>query len=361
MLVIIRSNYDAVLDALTSGFEECGFDPGSRKVLIKPNIVSPHKPTVGATTHPAVIEALLVYFGGRRCILAESCVVGVDTDETFEKTGLAKLAAKHGAELVNLQRASRVTKAWKFGELSLPNLLFECAYINVAKLKTHILTGVTLCLKNQKGVLADADKMRFHRIGVDRAIPALYDVLKPDFAIIDGIWALEGEGPGKFGERRDLGLLLMGNDALEVDNLGLQVMGFEPGEIAHIPDAHLGEIRGEPLSNVRAKFKRSKGYYKKANTFYYPCGACSGCSNAIAEAMKSLISKPWKHPLKVVKFALHGIIGKRFFVAGVDAKFPEGRGAVVCIGNCSAKFAGENSLKLVRGCPPAAADIIDVL
>jgi len=256
---------------------------------------------------------------------------------------------------------SRAPRKWEFGELQLPKLLDECAYINVAKMKTHILTGATLCLKNQKGILANADKMRFHRLGLDRAVPALYQALKPDLAIIDAIWALEGEGPGKFGQRKDLGLLLFGNDALELDNLALQIMGFQPGEVGHIPMVELGEVRGVPLDEVRTEFKRSKGYYKKINLYYFPCGACSGCTNAISETVKGLLKQPWKHPLKVVNFALKGILGKRIFVAGIDAAYPHVNGAMICIGACSAKFANREKLPHVPGCPPTAEDILEFL
>ena len=272
-----------------------------------------------------------------------------------------ELASRHGAEVVNLQKVKRVPRKWEFGELQTPELLDECAYINVAKMKTHILTGATLCLKNQKGILTNADKMRFHRLGLDKAVPALYEVLKSDLSIIDAVWALEGEGPGKFGERKDLGLLLFGNDALELDNLGLQIMGFEPGEVGHIPSVELGEIRGVSLDEVRAKFERSKGYYKKINLFYFPCGACSGCTNAISETVKGLLKRPWRHPLKVISFGLRGILSKRIFVAGIDAAYPHVRGATVCIGNCSAKFAAREKLPHVAGCPPTAENILKVL
>jgi len=361
VLFIARTRYSEVRSAVEAGLEACGFDPGSKRILIKPNIVNAHAPEVGATAHPAILEALLEHFGGKRCIIAESCVVGVDTDETFKRTGLLRLASRHGAEVVNLQTVSRAPRGWEFGELLLPRLLDECAYINVAKMKTHVLTGVTLCLKNQKGILTNADKMHFHRLGLDKAIPALYDVLKPDLSIIDAVWALEGEGPGKFGKRKDLGLLLLGNDALELDNLALQVMGFEPGEVGHIPSVELGEVRGVPLDEVRTKFRRSKGYYKKINLYYFPCGACSGCTNAISETVKGLIKRPWKHPLKVVGFALKGVLKKRVFLAGIDAGYQHVRGATVCVGNCAAKFADREGLPSVPGCPPAAKDILELL
>ncbi len=361
MLFVARTSYAEIRSAIEAGLSACGFDPGPKRILIKPNIVNAHAPEVGATTHPAILEALLEHFGGKRCIIAESCVVGVDTDETFKRTGLLELASRHGAEVVNLQKVSRAPRKWEFGELQLPTLLDECAYINIAKMKTHILTGATLCLKNQKGILANADKMRFHRLGLDRAVPALYEALKPDLSIIDAIWALQGEGPGKFGQRKDLGLLLFGNDALELDNLALQIMGFQPGEVGHIPVVELGEVQGVPLDEVRTEFKRSKGYYKKINLYYFPCGACSGCTNAISETVKGLLKQPWKHPLKVVNFALKGVLGKRIFLAGIDAAYPHVNGATICIGNCSAAFATREKLPHVPGCPPTAEDILEVL
>jgi hypothetical protein len=60
-------------------------------------------------------------------------------------------------------------------------------------------------------------------------------------------------------------------------------------------------------------------------------------------------------------FALKGVLKKRIFLAGIDAGYQHVRGATVCVGNCSAKFADREGLPSVPGCPPAAKDILDFL
>ena len=357
MLYVRKASYRTVKPLIIEALQACHFDPGSKPILIKPNVVNAHKPSSGAITHPAIVEALLEYFGGKRCTIAESSVLGTDTDHVLDATGYKRLAARYGANIVNLQNAKRVSVKWRFGELLLPSILFESAYINVAKMKTHILTGVTLCLKNQKGLLLDQDKMRFHRIGLQKAIPALFEVVKPDFAIIDAILALEGEGPGRLGTPKEVGLILAGDDALALDNLGLYIMGFEPGEIEHIPVVELTETMGERPEAVRRRFKRSKGYYRKGKLYYFPFGACSGCSNSISSAIKALPG----HPLKLARFLLKAILRKRVFIAGINARFPDCGGEILCVGDCASKFARDNNLPLVPGCPPKPQDILGML
>ncbi len=68
------------------------------------------------------------------------------------------------------------------------------------------------------GVLPGNQKRELHRTYPDtkefsRLLAVLYGLVKPHLTIMDGIWAMEGNGPSA-GSRKDLGLLLASEDGV---------------------------------------------------------------------------------------------------------------------------------------------------
>lgn len=163
------------------------------------------------------IEALLRVFEGYEIVIADGGLATYDTGATLEKTGVAALARKYGAQIVDLDHAERVEVPWAYGKLRMPALLQTHEYINVPKLKTHVLTGVSLGCKNQKGLLTSADKIRFHqKLNLHEAIRALADAVQPVLIIVDGITGLD-KGGLTVGHARQAGLIIAGRDLRAVD------------------------------------------------------------------------------------------------------------------------------------------------
>ena len=160
--------------------------------------------------------------------------------------------------------------------------------INMPNMKVHYATGVTLAMKNLKGLLVGDEKRRFHETGLDRAIIDLNKVVKPALNLVDCIECMERMGP-RGGDTVELGLLIAGADPAEVDCVGCRVMGFEPDEIRHIdmftrlmridPDAV--EVLGETVESVKRDFVRvdlSRIVPQGVNI--RGASACSSCMNA---------------------------------------------------------------------------------
>ncbi len=63
------------------------------RVLIKPNLVVPQKPSTGVTTDPIICKVLadMVQDIGASPIIAESSAFGEDTEEAFEIAGYNQL------------------------------------------------------------------------------------------------------------------------------------------------------------------------------------------------------------------------------------------------------------------------------
>jgi uncharacterized protein (DUF362 family) len=106
--------------------------------------------------------------------------------------------------------------------------------INLAKLKTHTQMMLTLGVKNLFGCIVGLKKPEWHmRTGVDRQmfgrlIVSIFEAVGPAYTIMDGILAMEGQGPGKSGTPRELGLLMGGKNAHAVDHVVCLQVGLDP-------------------------------------------------------------------------------------------------------------------------------------
>ena len=129
--------------------------------------------------------------------------------------------------------------------VELPRLLVEDVdcFISMPVLKVHVMTTVTLSIKNLWGCYPDTMRCLHHKhLGHKLALITKY--VKPKLVIVDGICALDGHGP-MFGTAKQLDLILGSNNPVVADALGSTIMGFTPRSIQHLriaEDAGLGTL-----------------------------------------------------------------------------------------------------------------------
>jgi len=353
---IVNANLNNIDQKISQVLNLIGYTPRRKRIFLKPNVVNIRKPRTGVITHPRVVEALLRHFSDYEITIGEGSIIGVDTKQVFEKTGYASLAKQYGVKLIDLNHEERAEVEWKYGVIKIPKILETHEYINVPTMKTHIVTKVTLGLKNQKGLLSPSDKMRFHKMGLHQPIKEFGDVARPDLTVVDGIICVEGDGPGLSGKPKRMDLIVAGQDLIEVDNVCCQIMGFDVNEIEHIPSVEVGEVKGLTVDEVRRPFLRARPFHKKFNVYYHPFNACSGCINSIGEGIRSIRS-----PIKLVRFLYWGLMRRLDLIAGSNVTLPEGAGRVICVGNCASRFARKNGLPLIKGCPPKPDDVREAI
>jgi uncharacterized protein (DUF362 family) len=169
--------------------------------------------------------------------------------------------------LDDVERVPLATRASRLKELYLPKTVLGVDFlVSVAKLKTHHWAGVTLSLKNMFGIVPGAcygwPKNVLHWAGIDRSILDINAVARPDFAIIDGIIGMEGNGPLQ-GTPKPAGVLIFGDDPVAVDATGCRVMGLNPDKVSYLAGAgtllgHVDPLKiqqvGETIERVRAPF-----------------------------------------------------------------------------------------------------------
>jgi uncharacterized protein (DUF362 family)/NAD-dependent dihydropyrimidine dehydrogenase PreA subunit len=103
--------------------------------------------------------------------------------------------------------------------------------VNLPKLKTHDLAVLTLAVKNLYGCISGLHKSHLHRLyprteDLVEVLIWLYNTVKPKLNLVDGILAMEGEGPAKKGTPRKLGIVVVGNDALHTDYIIGKLVGL---------------------------------------------------------------------------------------------------------------------------------------
>lgn len=209
------------------------------RVLIKPNLLLAARPEKAITTHPLIIKAVVEYVqrrGGQVHIFDSPAIGSMDKIET----GGGYRAVLHdlGVKFKAFSSQVKVDIGEPFGRISMAREPFEAdVVINLPKLKTHSQMLLTLGVKNMFGCVIGLEKPQWHlRSGVDRGLFArllvqIYQAVQPPITLLDGILSLEGQGPGKRGTPRRLGVMVGGNNALAVDAAVCGMLGIEPDRL----------------------------------------------------------------------------------------------------------------------------------
>jgi uncharacterized protein (DUF362 family) len=263
----IREDFYKLLDTMN----ETGVIkiPLNARVMIKPNICLVRGYETGATVDPFLVECLIVWlidnYSIQEIIIGESDATMLNIDIAFKALGWERMAQKFPmVRLLNLSKDNLVDiplKGLFFKGLKMSKTYMESDFlISFAKLKTHTFTKITGNMKNLFGANPVKYKAQYH-VNIDKVICDLNSVRKPDLCLVDGIIAMEGDGPVA-GEPRPAGLILAGNDTVATDHACARVMGFNPNGIAHLVMAKkcgIGsftyKVVGQSVGEVTQKFK----------------------------------------------------------------------------------------------------------
>lgn len=209
------------------------------RVLIKPNLLAPASPDKAVTTHPLIVRAVAEYVlekGGEPQV-SDSSGMG-SFERIMQEGGFA--SALNGLPVV-----CRPFKDSVFIDIGPPYHKIEIAadaikadvVINLPKLKTHTQMLLTLGVKNMFGCIVGTRKPEWHfRAGIDREkfaelLVRIHAAVRPAITLMDGVLAMEGQGPGRGGRARELGIILAGDNAAAVDEIVCRMVGIKPDEL----------------------------------------------------------------------------------------------------------------------------------
>ena len=240
-------------------------------VFIKPNFTLPYYKE-GITTNPELLKNLLEIIKDR----ADNVIVGesdggnhsFSADDAFRGHNMYEICKKTGVDLVNLSKLPSIFVEDKIQgkkvKVQLPRLLLEevDCFISVPVLKVHVMTGVTLSIKNLWGCYPDTMRCLHHKY-LSYKLALITKLLDPKIVVIDGIYALDNHGP-MYGKAKKIDLIISSDNPVVADSLGAAIMGIPLAKAKHILVA---EKEGLGTTNLRG-VRMNDGWEKFKMQFY---------------------------------------------------------------------------------------------
>lgn len=351
-------------------------------VVIKPNVTTAIDPEYIATTDPRVVQALCQFLKKEVTKLKISVIDNPSLSKTgyaksaFQTTGISEAAYAGGADHVSIDIDTIGSEDSTTLPIKIKNPLvmdmvdiYQAIYradflINLPKMKTIMDELVSLGLKNWQGITPfsmtspeastvgkqhqlSGQQQAFHRADHPLKIIDLHKARRPDLTIIDGIWAMEEQGPWA-GKRVVMNVIIAGQDTVAVDATACRCMGIDPKEVPVIRCAHaygLGtlseseiEILGTPVEKVRKVFKRPCwnpiGLIK--NVHIHVGGTCIGCLANIRGALDFLLKLEEEGTFSFTELGeIHIVAGLDVSEVSLDRLKPKRRPLVYVVGDCA--------------------------
>ena len=255
-VALVRCNTyqsEPVYAALSRGVELLGgtdrfVSPGER-LLLKPNLLTGVDPDEMVTTHPAVLGAAVRLFREAGATVCFGDSPGLENPaRAAERAGLMEAGIRSGGDFVDFSDGARVEtpEGSLVSSFPIAQAVHECdGIINLPKMKTHQLTRITGAVKNLFGCVPGKRKALYHLQFQDPTVFSTLLVelglqLRPRLHIMDGIVAMEGNGP-RGGDPNPLGVLILSEDPVAVDATFCRLAAMDP---SFVPTTVIGERKG---------------------------------------------------------------------------------------------------------------------
>ena len=303
------------------------------KIIIKPNLVSFKNPDAAATTHPALLEALVEMLlargadvtigdspGGPHSLPLLNRVYAATGMDRVEKLG-AKLNRNMNEKTVDFPEG-KILKNFTYTEY-----LDEAdAIIDFCKLKSHGMLGMSAAVKNLFGTIPGLKKPEVHYKFQNDAefadmLVDINEYFKPRLAICDAVVGMEGNGPTA-GTPRQIGAIIASKSTYYADVVGAELIGMNIDGLPTLQAAYergfapassknlrvYGDIRALTVDDFKAPPVRGLSFMRKGNVLHFISKAalehkptlkkrlCVGCGECArmcpAKAIKMKNKKP---------------------------------------------------------------------
>jgi uncharacterized protein (DUF362 family) len=304
-------------------------DLTGKKILLKPNVGREVDPCVGINTNPAVVRAVLDFLSQNyhaQFFLGDSPIISVKTRDAFLKSGYESLMNDPRITFWDLDSIPPhilpISQGILLKEIKVTGYFPQFDYIvSIPALKMHMHTGASLSFKNCKGLIYGREKIKLHHLTaenseilpsfpkanthrkqikeLDVAIADLAQVIKPDLAIIDASFALEGMGPSD-GTPRRMDTIIASTDFVAADLIALHLA--QPSwTIEDVPHLYLIATQQNRVTSRTqihtipadlTKFQHPIEPPPKSVTLKYPnvdvidIDSCSACVSTISTFIK---------------------------------------------------------------------------
>lgn len=227
----------------------------SARILIKPNFNNDLNALTGNSTDLRLLWescVLLKQRGFSNLAVADGPNTGVflANVDVMGRLGCRRMCEQLGVECIDLNYCQgQDFKAHGGADAIVANEILEADYIiNVPKIKTHADTIFSCCVKNWMGINVGETKWGLH-VDLFNNLRDNVSLRPPDLCIVDGLIAMEGNGPGD-GNPVWLGTIIAGNDPFYMDCAIAKAVGLDPEKILYLCE-YLKTHRNDCLESFR--------------------------------------------------------------------------------------------------------------
>ena len=236
------ANVEAALREALEAVNGLAFVKPGMRIGLKVNLVAAMAPDTAATVHPGLVCALtrLLREKGAEVIIGDSpggLYTGPFVRHVYEVCGMTEAEA-YGAVL---NQDFSTKEADDPQALQLRHFPYTAwldhvdALIDVCKLKTHGMMGLSCAVKNFFGTVPGTVKPEMHykypkTLDFANMLIDLYEHFRPSLVVCDAVLGMEGNGPTQ-GKPRQVGCLLAGRNGHLVDLVAAGLIGLDPKDI----------------------------------------------------------------------------------------------------------------------------------
>ena len=236
-------------------------------ILLKPNLNNDLIALTGNSTDLRIIVAVIRALKKREynnIIVADSPNCGVSNYgiDVIQRLKINKIAELFNIKAVDLNKIEYKIVKLNNKQVKVPKICLTAQFIiNLPKIKTHIQAGLSIASKNLVGCFKDLDKRKIH-INLHKNIVKINEIIKPDLHIVDGLYAMAGDGPAD-GIPTRLDLIISGKNPFLIDAYCSRLLNFKLNKIKYLEYAHktnyLTSENINYLNNIKPiiNFKRS--------------------------------------------------------------------------------------------------------
>jgi uncharacterized protein (DUF362 family)/Pyruvate/2-oxoacid:ferredoxin oxidoreductase delta subunit len=257
-VAVYDASYQDMREVVAQVFNDFPLEVKGKKVLVKPNMLGPFPVERRVTTDPSLVKAVVEELEERGAEIIVGDNPGMrgygGNEECARRSGILDAAGDH-FQNIGVHPASKSIKSRFIDSILISKQVLEAdLYISLPKFKTHLVTTITAGVKNSFGMLVGGQKAELHRRAraygdFGEAVADVYNIRPPDLVIVDGVVAMQGNGPSG-GTLYQLGKVVAGRNGVEVDAILSHMIGVAPESIHQLRAAAsmgLGEINPQKI------------------------------------------------------------------------------------------------------------------
>ncbi|NHI91465.1 MAG: DUF362 domain-containing protein [Candidatus Lokiarchaeota archaeon] len=263
--IIQVADHKNLVSAIKHGLDLIKFNSEQvvdKNVLLKPNCLQASEKAITSPEVVAAVSKIMKDFGARVDIGDSPMSGGTTAESIYKKIKKFDLIRELGQNpnWISLMENPELIQRKYFKKMEKTviskNFLDASFVVNLPKYKTHFLTSFTGAIKNFWGIQTGTTKSKSHLYGKSPknfgiVLADLFNFVheqnKSNLVIMDAIKIMHGRGGPSFGNMMELGLMIIGTDAVAIDTVCVNIAGYDVKNVHYLEEC---SERGLGISDI---------------------------------------------------------------------------------------------------------------